>query len=85
MLAGERLRNLLACLLALRDQSYPRDGYRVTVVETDGVPRWRDVIAPYADHYLFAANSGDFNKSWAVNVGARAQPGLSRSDLHPGC
>ncbi len=72
---GNRLRNLLACLLALRDQSYPRDGYRVTVVETDGVARWRDVIAPYADHYLFAANSGDFNKSWAVNVGAVHSPG----------
>jgi hypothetical protein len=72
---GRRLRNLLACLLALRDQSYPRAGYRVTVVETDEKPRWREVIAPYADHYLFAAKSGDFNRSWAVNVGAVHSPG----------
>jgi hypothetical protein len=72
---GRRLRNLLACLLALRDQSYPREGYRVTVVETDEVPRWRDVITPYADHYLFAAKSGDFNRSWTVNVGAVHSPG----------
>jgi hypothetical protein len=70
-----RLRNLLACLLALRDQSYPRSGYRVTVVEADDVPRWRDVIAPLADHYLFAEDPGPFNKSWAVNVGAVHSPG----------
>lgn len=70
-----RLRNLLACLLALRDQSYPRQGYRVTVVETDAVPRWRDIIAPFADHYLFALDPGHFNKSWAVNAGAVHSPG----------
>lgn len=70
-----RLRNLLACLLALRDQSYPRSGYRITVVESDETPRWREIIAPYADHYLFAEDPGPFNKSWAVNVGAMHSPG----------
>ena len=72
---GERLRNLLACLLALRDQSFPRVGYRVTVVESDDRPRWRDVVARYADHYLFAPKPGPFNKSWAVNVGVVHTPG----------
>jgi GT2 family glycosyltransferase len=70
-----RLRNLLACLAALRDQSAPRDSYRVAVVETDEVPRWREVIEPYVEHYLFAEKGGLFNKAWAVNVGVVNCPG----------
>jgi len=72
---GRRLRNLLACLLGLRDQSVPRESYRVVVVESDEVPRWRDPITPYTDHYLFARKPGAFNKSWAVNVGVVNSPG----------
>nr|WP_202458058.1 galactosyltransferase-related protein [Streptomyces sp. SID5464] len=72
---GSRLRNLLACLLALRDQSVPRDFYQVAVVETDDVPRWRETVSPRTDHYLFAYKPGDFNKSWAVNVGVVNAPG----------
>jgi GT2 family glycosyltransferase len=72
---GQRVRNLLACLLALRDQSVPRDAYRVVVVESDDTPRWRDRIARYTDHYLFAANPGSFNKSWTVNAGVVNAPG----------
>lgn len=63
-----RLRNLLACLLALRDQDYPRERYQVTVVESDAVPRWRDVLEPLCDQYVFARRDGAFNKSWAVNA-----------------
>jgi len=70
-----RLRNLLACLLALRDQSFPRERYQVTVVESDEEARWREVITPVADHYLFARKPGAFNKSWAVNVGVENTPG----------
>jgi len=66
---GGRLRNLLACLLALNDQSLPRDRYRICVVESDERSRWRDRIAPLADDYLFAPKPGPFNKSWAVNTG----------------
>lgn len=66
---GARLRNLLACLLALRDQSFPRDRYHVTVVESDDHPRHRDAIVPFADHYVFAPKTGLFNKSWTVNAG----------------
>jgi hypothetical protein len=76
---GARLRNLLACLLALRDQSFPRDRYQVTVVESDDHPRHREAIAPLADHYLFARKAGAFNKSWAVNAGVMHTPG--RNDL----
>jgi hypothetical protein len=72
---GVRLRNLLSCLLSLRDQSYPRECYRVTVVESDAEPRWREVIEPYADHYLFAPKADTFNKSWAVNAGVVNSPG----------
>jgi hypothetical protein len=70
-----RLRNLLACLLALRDQSCPRELYQVTVVETDERQRWGGVIEPLADHYLFAEKAGPFNKSWTVNVGVAHTPG----------
>jgi hypothetical protein len=66
---GRRARNLLACLRALRDQDYPRERFQVTVVETDVEPRWRDVVAPYCDRYVFAQRTGSFNKSWTVNVG----------------
>ncbi len=71
----QRLRNLLACLLALRDQSCPRERYQVTVVESDETARWTDVIRPRADHYIFAAKPGAFNKAWTVNVGVRHTPG----------
>ncbi|MFJ6016543.1 galactosyltransferase-related protein [Streptomyces sp. NPDC092952] len=66
---GVRARNLLACLLSLGDQSFPRDRFRITVVESDEQPRWREVLEPYVDHYLFAPKADTFNKSWAVNVG----------------
>jgi N-terminal domain of galactosyltransferase/Glycosyl transferase family 2 len=72
---GRRLRNLIACLLSLRDQSYPRERYRVTVVETDEEPRWREQVTRFADRYLFARNPGAFNKSWAVNAGVMNTPG----------
>jgi hypothetical protein len=64
-----RLRNLLASLLALGDQSYPRERYRLVVVESDERPRHRELIEGLVDTYLFAPNAGTFNKSWAVNVG----------------
>lgn len=70
-----RLRNLLACLLSLRDQSCPRERYQVTVVESDEAARWAEVIGPRADHYLFARKPGPFNKSWTVNVGVTHAPG----------
>ncbi|WP_326770467.1 glycosyltransferase (plasmid) [Streptomyces sp. NBC_01591] len=66
---GTRLRNLLACLLSLGDQSFPRERFRVVVVESDDRPRWREVIEPYVDQYLFAPKPDTFNKSWAVNAG----------------
>jgi hypothetical protein len=66
---GRRLYNLTACLLALRDQSVPRESYRVVVVESDAEPRWRESIEPLVDEYLFAPNPGVFAKSWTVNVG----------------
>ncbi|MFJ7241172.1 glycosyltransferase family 2 protein [Streptomyces olivaceus] len=72
---GRRLRNLLACLQALRDQSVPRAFYHVAVVETDETPRWREAVLPYTDHHLFAYKADTFNKSWAVNVGVVNAPG----------
>ncbi|MFJ6623235.1 glycosyltransferase [Kitasatospora sp. NPDC091335] len=64
-----RVRNLAAVLNALSDQSHPRERYRVVVVENDERPRWRDLFTDACDTYLFAPDSGRFNKSWTVNVG----------------
>jgi hypothetical protein len=72
---GTRSRNLFACLRALRDQSLDRRHYRICVVESDERPRWRVPISSLADEYVFAAKSGPFNKSWAVNVGVRQSAG----------
>lgn len=79
---GDRLRNLLACLRALRDQSFPRDQYQVTVVESDDRPRWREKITPFADNYIFARKDGVFNKSWAMNVGVVHSPGPTEVICH---
>jgi N-terminal domain of galactosyltransferase len=66
---GERVRNLIASLRSLCDQSAPPGEVHVVVVEADGCPRWRDRLEPGADQYVFAPAEGPFNKSWAVNVG----------------
>lgn len=66
---GDRARNLTACLVALNDQTIERSLFRVTVVESDNVPRWRELIEQHADEYLFASKAGAFNKCWVVNVG----------------
>ncbi|HEY1618890.1 MAG TPA: galactosyltransferase-related protein [Streptosporangiaceae bacterium] len=64
-----RLRNLLACLRALGDQSVPRPRYRTVVVELDAEPRHEKVIGDRADQYLFLSCPGHFNKAWGVNAG----------------
>jgi hypothetical protein len=74
-----RLRNLLACLLALRDQTLPARHYRITVVELDAFPRWRSAIEPLVDDYLHIHGDGPFNKSWTLNVGVRATLGPART------
>jgi hypothetical protein len=77
--SGERISNLVACLLALADQTFPAQHYRITVVEYDTVPRWRHVIEPHVDHYVHVRGDGPFNKSWAVNVGVRQTVGAART------
>jgi hypothetical protein len=72
---GHRIRNAIACLRSIADQSVPRNIYAVTIVECDEKPRWRNLLEPLSDNYLFARLSGPFNKSWAVNVGVRNSPG----------
>lgn len=72
---GSRVRNMLACLTALRDQSFDRESYRVTVVESDTSPRWEEPIRQLCEHYVFAPKGDSFNKAWAVNVGVFNTPG----------
>lgn len=66
---GRRTRNLIACLMALQDQSLPGDDFDVVVVESDVEPRWEGVISPLCDQYLFAPSSRPFNRSWLLNAG----------------
>ncbi len=70
--AGQRIRNVVACLRALNDQSATRGSYRTVLVESDEAPRWRKVLEPLCDRYVFAPKGDKFNKSWTVNVGVRA-------------
>jgi hypothetical protein len=74
-----RIRNLMACLLALRDQTMPSHAYRVTVVEFDDRPRWQRLVAPLVDHYVHLTGSGLFNKSWTLNAGVRHTLGAART------
>lgn len=64
-----RLRNLLACVRALADQTADRASYRVVVVEADEQPRWEAVVRPRVHSYLHLRAPGHFNKAWAVNAG----------------
>ncbi|MFG2226732.1 glycosyltransferase [Streptomyces sp. NPDC048644] len=64
-----RIRNLLAVLRALDLQTCARHRYRTIVVEADSEPRWKSVVAPACDTYIFAPATDRFNKAWAVNVG----------------
>lgn len=73
-----RLRNLLACLRSLGDQTAPRSDYRVVVVEADATPRWAGLVRDRADAYLHLPWDGHFNKAWAVNAGVvRAGDGVA--------
>ncbi|WP_189083104.1 glycosyltransferase [Mangrovihabitans endophyticus] len=70
---GDRVRNLLACVSALRDQSLAPGRYTVTVVESDR-PWWRHIVSPRVDQYIHLSAKGFFNKSWAMNAGVRHGP-----------
>jgi hypothetical protein len=63
-----RLRNLLAVLASLEDQSADRSEYRVVVAEGDDSARWEHLLRPRVDVYLHVADAGHFNKSWVVNT-----------------
>jgi hypothetical protein len=66
---GDRIRNLLSAVTALRDQTVHHASYTITVVETDETPRWSKRIEAVADDYFYAPYAGPFNKSWATNIG----------------
>jgi N-terminal domain of galactosyltransferase len=74
-----RVRNIIACLVALRDQTFSQRHVRITVVEFDTRPRWRHLVEPLADHYVHAQGSGRFNKSWSLNLAVRQTLGEART------
>ncbi|MER5769755.1 glycosyltransferase [Streptomyces sp. NPDC001985] len=70
-----RLRNAVAAVAAAGTQTLPRERFTVVVVEQDDEPRCEKYLAGLTDTYVFARNAGDFNKSWAFNMGVNAAPG----------
>ncbi|MGN9908685.1 galactosyltransferase-related protein [Phytohabitans sp. LJ34] len=69
---GLRLRNTIAALAALNDQTLERSAYHLVAVEQDSHPRHRAVIEPMVDRYVFASHGGQYQRAWAHNVGAVA-------------
>lgn len=67
----DRRRNLCATLAWLARTP----GCDVVVVEQDRLPRLAGDLPHPACRMLFAYNPGPFNKSWGLNVGARAATG----------
>ncbi|WP_239074967.1 galactosyltransferase-related protein [Streptomyces sp. SID10853] len=72
---GLRVRNLRACLAALRRQSLDRAQYSVTLVESDYGSHHSQHFASEVDNYLHHRDSGPFNKSAAVNHGVAEAAG----------
>jgi hypothetical protein len=70
--SGDRRRNALAAVRAVAAQSAPREAYRIVVVEQDERPRLAEALRGLVDEYVFVVNPGDFNKSWAINIGVDA-------------
>ncbi|MDT7786090.1 MAG: hypothetical protein QOF58_4509 [Pseudonocardiales bacterium] len=73
-----RLRNALASLRALADQTLDRERYRVVVVEQDSSPRHQNAVAGLADAYVHVRHDGPYNRSWAHNAGAARVRGRGR-------
>jgi N-terminal domain of galactosyltransferase len=77
---GHRVRNIVACLLAVLDQSVSRDRFAITVLEAAYRPRWAEPLSRLADHYLHAPAQPNpardsFAKAWAVNAAVVNTPG----------
>jgi tetratricopeptide (TPR) repeat protein len=73
----ERVRNLKTSLGALRQQSLPRESYRIVIVEQGLEQKLDHATTLVADEYVFAYSPRPFNRSWVLNVGAmRAAPGV---------
>lgn len=69
-----RIHAVLEVVASLYKQTVP---VRVIVVEQDLFPNCRPYLEHLVDTYLFTYSTGDYNRSWAFNVGA----GQAESDL----
>jgi hypothetical protein len=67
-----RARNLSLCLASLRNQLAGRANWKITVVESDTKARFREMVAPHVENYLFHSSKELFNKSAALNAGVQA-------------
>ncbi|GAG49158.1 unnamed protein product, partial [marine sediment metagenome] len=68
----ERIRNFQACLAALNDQTVERDRYEVWICEEGTHPVANSCADPLWDQYVFRYSDKPFNRSRALNEGARA-------------
>jgi len=75
---GGRLRNALACLRTLADQTLDREHYRVVVVEQDSSRRHETAVSGLADSYVHVRHDGPYNRSRAHNAGAARVSGRGR-------
>lgn len=77
----ERIRNFQACMQALNDQTVPRDRYEIWVCEEGPKPYAESAIDPVWDEYIFRYSKAPFNRSRALNEGARASKARARDFL----
>jgi|GEM_PF-6640400 len=67
----KRLRNFYAALISIYYQDFGRENIKIIAVNQDGEDKYMSSIEKYVDKYIFAKNHGDYNYSWARNIGAQ--------------
>ena len=67
-----RLRNLLATLYAINNQRLTGTEISIVVVESDSVPRNREIISSLVDEYIFINYHGPFNRAACINAGVES-------------
>jgi len=68
----ERIRNFQACLESLNSQTVARERYEIWVCEEGIRPFSESAVEPLWDEYVFRYSDSPFNRSRALNEGARA-------------
>ena len=67
----DRMRNVMVCLRALREQTARRDSFEILVVEQDTESRAQAALEPLCDHYILDVYTDAYNRSRAFNAGVK--------------